>query len=267
MTRLALAWFLILAAAAPARAEVVPDLLRGEAVVTGRDNPDERARGVRLALTQVLIKMCGDDRVAEHPQLLDVLAEAESHVQAIEYEDRKKGVQISDEQGTRDRSFHLRVDFHGNRIHAILDRMGLSAWHEDRPRLLVVLSVVDHVGQFVVGSVAERGTGHRETLVMDSHRRGLALVLPKMDPVEAMALSHREVAEAHGGALGALATSYTADAVLAGTMEITGAGYWNTGWTLLADGMPMRWQVPDSTLDRAIAYGLGQTARELAGVR
>lgn len=267
MTRLVLVWFLMLAAAIPARAEVVPDLLRGEVIVTGRDDLEERSRGIRLALTQVLIKLGGDDRVAEHPRLTDALAGAESHVRTIEYEDRKAGVQVSDEQGTRDRSFHLRVEFDRDRVHAILDSLGLRPWHEDRPRLLVVLSVVDHVGQFVVGSEAERGAGHRETLVLDARRRGLALVMPKMDAVETMALSHGEVAEAHGGALGALARSYVADAVLAGTMEITGAGFWNTGWTLLGGGMPVRWRVPGATFDRAIAYGLGQSARELAGIR
>ncbi|GHD61852.1 hypothetical protein GCM10017083_49790 [Thalassobaculum fulvum] len=264
MARLILVFFVLLAAVAPVRAEAVPDLMRGEAIVTGRDNPEERARGVRLALTQVLVKVCGDDRVAEHPQLPRHLANAEALVRQIEYEDRKKGVQISDEQGTRDRSYHLRVDFDPDQVHAILDALGFHSWRADRPRLLVVLSVSDDRGQFVVGTEAERGVGQRETLALDAHRRGLVLVIPKMDRVEALALSHREVAEAHGGALGALAMSYEADAVLAGTMSMTGAGYWSTDWTLMADGMPERWHVPATTFDRAIAVGLGETARVLS---
>ncbi len=264
MARLILVFIVLLVAVAPVCAEVVPDLMRGEALVTGRDNPEERARGVRLALTQVLVKVCGDDRVAEHPQLPKHLAEAEALVRQVEYEDRKKGVQISDEQGTRDRSYHLRVDFDPERVHAIVDALGFHSWGEDRPRLLVVLSVTDARGQFVVGTEAERGIGQRETLERDAHRRGLSLVIPKMDRVEAMALSHREVAEAHGGAIGALALSYGADAVLAGSMSMTGAGYWSTDWTLLADGMPERWHLSGMTFDRAIAVGLGETARVLS---
>jgi len=267
MARLILVFLVLLAAAVPARAEVVADLMRGEAIVTGRDNLEERARGIRLALTQVLVKACGDDRIAEHPQLPKHLAEAEALVRQIEYEDRKKGIQISDEQGTRDRSFFLRVDFDPEQVHAILDALGFHSWRADRPRLLVVLSVTDTRGQFVVGSEAERGVGQRETLELDAHRRGLSLVIPKMDRVEAMALSHREVAEAHGGAIGALAMSYRADAVLAGSMSITSAGYWSTDWTLMADGMPEHWHVPDTTFDRAIAAGLGETARVLSGER
>src|SRR3546814_10457507 len=64
-----------------------------------------------LALVQVLVKACGDDRVADHPWLPAILANAGSYALGYEYEDRKKGIQISDEQGTRDRSFHFRVDF------------------------------------------------------------------------------------------------------------------------------------------------------------
>lgn len=267
MVRFALAGFLALAIACPLRADVVPDLLRGEAIVTGRDNIEERSRGIRLALTQVLVKVCGDDRIADHPQLQAVLAEAENHVLAFEYVDRKSGIQISDEQGTRDRSFRLHVDFHRDNVHAILERLGYLPWHEDRPRLLVLLSVTDHESQFMVGTESGKGVGHRETLILDGHRRGLAVVLPKMDRVEAMAISHRDIAEIHGGTLGALALSYTAGALLAGTMTITAQGYWKTDWTLLADGLPLQWHVSDAPFDRAIALGLSQSARVLAGVQ
>ena len=86
-----------------------------------------------------------------------------------------------------------------------------------------------------------------------------------MDSVEAIAISHNDVASASGQALGALAMSYSAGAVLSGAMAMTSAGYWNTDWTLLADDLPERWHVSDTTFDRAISQALGQSARELAG--
>ena len=258
---LALAAFMTLGSA---RADTVPDLYRGEAIITGRDNLDERARGIRLALSQVLVKVCGDDRVVDHPMLPPVLAGADTFVRNYEYEDRKKGIQISDEQGTRDRSFHFRVDFDPEGIHGILDRLGKPAWREERPRLLVLLAVSDHGGPFIVGTESARGVGQRETLLLDAHRRGLPVVLPKMDAVETMAVGYREIAATSGVAMGALASAYRADAILAGAMEITADGYWTTEWTLLADGMPIRWQVPRATFDRSIARALGESVRILA---
>lgn len=265
MARLALVLVLVLLTSGPASAEPVSGLYRGEAIITGQDNLDERARGMRLALVQVLVKACGDDRVADHPSLPAILANAESYALGYEYEDRKKGIQISDEQGTRDRSFHFRVDFDPEAVDGILHRLGLAAWHRDRPRLLVALAVTDHQGPFIVGTEIGRGVGQRETLLIDARRRGIPLVLPRMDSVETMAVSHQEVSAVNGPAVGALATAYGADAALIGTMEITAAGYWDTDWTLLADGMPIRWSVPGTTFDRAIADGLGQSARVLAG--
>src|SRR3546814_13914566 len=108
MARLALALVLALLTSGPGSAEPVSGLYRGEAIITGRDNLDERARGMRLALVQVLVKACGDDRVADHPSLPAILANAGPYALGYEYEDRKKGNQISDEQGTRDPSTHFR---------------------------------------------------------------------------------------------------------------------------------------------------------------
>ena len=267
MPRPFLLGFLVLLIVGSARAEVVPELYHGEAIITGQDNLDERARGVREALTQVLVKVSGDDRIAEHPTLPSILAGADAYVLRYEYADRKKGVQISDEQGTRDRSFHFMVEFDPAGVHGILSRLGLDPWHEDRPRLLVILAVTDHAGAFIVGTEESRGIGHRETLEIDAKRRGLPLVLPKMDTVEALAVSHQEVASTSGAAVGALAASYRAGAVLAGAMTISSQGYWTTDWTLLADDVPDRWRVPESTFDRAISQALGHSARVLAGVK
>ncbi len=264
MTRLVLVLFLMLMAAPPLRAEVVPDLMRGEAVVTGRDDLEERARGVRVALTQVLVKVCGNDRVVHHPDLPGYLAEAEAHVRSFEYAEPDAAGQVSDEEATRDRRYRLRVEFDPEAVHALLGRLGFNPWHEDRPRLLVLLAVNDSQGTYIVGTEADRGTAQRETLVLDARRRGLVLVVPKMDSAEATALHPREIAEAHGGAIGALATSYRADAVLAGTMTMRSHGYWDADWTLLADAIPVRWRVPGRSFDQAVAIGLGETARVLS---
>lgn len=267
MPRPVILGFVVLLMVGSARAEVVPDLYRGEAIVTGQDNIGERVRGIRTALIQVLVKLSGDDRLIDHPTLAPILANTQSYVKNYEYEDRKKGIPISDEQGTRDRSYYLRVDFDPVGVHGILARLGLDPWHADRPRLLVVLAITDDSGPFIVGTEERRGIGQRDTLFDDAHRRGLPLVLPKMDTVETLAISHTEVASASGQALGALAMSYSAGAVLSGAMAMTSDGYWSTDWTLMADDMPERWHVSDTTFDRAISQALGQSARVLAGTQ
>ena len=52
MPRPFLLGFLVLLIVGSARAEVVPELYHGEAIITGQDNLDERARGVRRVVVQ-----------------------------------------------------------------------------------------------------------------------------------------------------------------------------------------------------------------------
>jgi len=267
MTRFFLLSVLTVVTFGAPHAEVVPHLHRGEAIVTGQDDLEERERGIRHALIHALIKLSGDDRVADHPELPAILADAETFVIAHEYEDRKHGVPISDEQGTRDRSFQLRVDFDGDALHNVLERLGFGAWHEDRPRLLVLLAVTDHVDAFVIGTEVAQGIGHREVLEYEAHRRGMPLVIPRMDSFEATAVSHHDVVSTHGGAVGALARAYSADAALTGAMTQSSTGAWSTDWTLLADDLPVRWRVPETTFDRSISQALGHSSRVLAGAR
>jgi len=251
----------------PAAAEVVPDLYKGQTIVTGRDNLEERRRGIREVLPQVLVKVSGDDRLAVHPRLASLLERAESFVAGLAYEDRKKGVQISDEQGTRDRSYVLSVAFDPARIDAALGELGAGVWEADRPKLLVLLGIRDGVGTYVLGTNTERGYGHRETFFALRQRRGLPLALPRMEGIEQRMIEYLTlVSTPDPAALDAMRGRYQADATLVGTMAVTPAGLWDTKWTLLRQGRSAAWTVEGTTFDRAIEEGLGRSARIMAGL-
>src|SRR3546814_17903607 len=96
---------------------------------------------MRLALVQVLVKACGDDRVADHPWLPAILANAGSYALGYEYEDHKKGIQTSDAQGTRARSFHFQVHFAPAAQDRILHPISLAACPRTRPPLPAALHV------------------------------------------------------------------------------------------------------------------------------
>ena len=87
-----LALVVALLAAAPAGAD---ELYSASAIVTGRDNLAERARGTREALLVVLARVAADPGVAAQALPED----PERYVLERRYTDRKAGVQISDEQG------------------------------------------------------------------------------------------------------------------------------------------------------------------------
>jgi len=187
----------------------------------------------------MLAKVSADAEVAKHAAA--ALADAESYVVSRIYRDRKAGVQISDEQGTRERSFVLEVAFDRVRIDALLRSLGREPWTGERPALRVVLRVTDAVATYLVTQTSERGWGHREFRVI-GEKAGLPVVLPQVE------------------ASGALGT----DNLLSGNMTMTEDGYWVTEWRLRAAGSSTQWTVPATTFDRAIAQGVWTAARRLA---
>ena len=207
------------------------DLYRANAIVTGRDNLAERERGTREAFLAVLAKVGADPSVAKQAKSED----PESFVLERRYTDRKAGVQISDEQGTRDRSFVLEVRFDPARVDALLRSLGREPWRGERPPLLVRLRVTDTMATYEVTQESERGWGHREAILAAGRKAGMPVVLPP----------------AH------------AARVLSGEMRMTPDGYWRTEWRLGGE----RWTVGPATFDRAIENGIWTAARRFASVK
>ena len=257
---------LLLVAAGPARAEVVANLYRGEAIVTGQENLEERQRGFREALAEAVVKVSGDARLATDPRLAPALAEAQRFVARFEYEDRLAKKKLMDEQGTRERSYILRVDFDPAALDRLLAGLGARPWAADRPRLLVLLMVQDSVGQYLLGEDSPRGWGQREALNDIARRRGLPVVLPRTaaDEEHAVGLAAGEAADAEATAR--VAALYGATAVLRGTMRMRPDGLWDTRWTLAPPAGGESWHTDATTFDRAIGTGLAGAARQLAGI-
>ncbi len=248
-----------------AAAEVVQDLYRGQAIVTGQDNPSERERGVGEALIEVLIKVSGDMRIAADPRVPAILDQAFAGVTALDYEDRLAKKKLMDEQGTRERSYVLRVDFDPVRIGSMLAGLDRAPWGSLRPTVLVLLSVRDLAGSYVLTAKRDRGYSQRESLLSAGRKRGLPVVLP-----EGVADPDRNFLDADAifkgpGQIEALRDMYAADHVLIGTMILTADGTWQTTWQLQGpDSNDAAWQIGPGSFDKALLSGIEGTAWRLA---
>ena len=246
-------------------AEVLADLYRGEAIITGQDNLEERQRGFRESLTEVLIKVSGNARLPGNPRLADVLAEAQRYVVGFSYEDRLAKKKLMDEQGTRERSFLLRVDFDPAKVDDLLGQLGARPWRGERPRVLVLLRIWDTIGRYLLTTDSRRGYGPREVLLSVSRRRGLPIVLPG-GLADAEANAAVEAGAEDGAAVARLASDLGADAVLRGEMVLTPDGYWDTEWMLQDQHIDRPWRIEHTTFDRAIAAAIEDSAAALAGL-
>jgi hypothetical protein len=168
-------------------------LYKAEVIVTGRGE-EERERGFREGVAEIVLKLTGGYGLKESSKLGPFLSNPGRFIEEFTYEDRMKGIPVHDEQGTRDRPFFLRMTAGAGKMDAALSAEGLTIWR-DRPEFEVLLTVRDARGIFLAGSedpaapagslfgyrVAHLhydGYEQREVLKSIAARRGLTIRLP-----------------------------------------------------------------------------------------
>ena len=117
-------------------AATADDLYRAQTIVTGQGETN-RLVGFATCLEDVLIKVSGALKLAGDSRLDPYKSNAKEFVTAHDYRDQKAGRPKGDEQGTRDRSFYLTVDFDKDRIDGLLRKLGLKPWLANRPSVSV----------------------------------------------------------------------------------------------------------------------------------
>lgn len=244
-------------------AEGADPLYASQAVITGQDNVPERERGFRETLADVLVRLSADPGVPESPAGAALIADAGRYVADFDLLDRKKGIQISDEQGTRDRSYILTVHFDRAALKPAMEAAGLPVWEGARPATAVFLGIDDTVRRYVLSETSRRGYGQRETLHSLSRRLSMPIVIPP----EPVPVGFDALVDPDPAALGKLASGLGADGTLAGTLALGEGGYWTLDWVSLAGpgAEPADGHIEGVTFDAALRTAVVsamQAARE-----
>jgi hypothetical protein len=239
------------------------DLYRTQTLVTGQGEPN-RLIGFAVCLEQVLIKASGAISLTGDPRLKPYKASARDFVRAYEYRDEKLGKPKNDEQGTRDRSFYLIVDFDEKRIDDTLAALGLKPWLAHRPVLGLFVEMNPGARTYVVTSDAAETDLQRASLRIAADRRGMQFALP----------TSAAIAKLPSGALAAMPASGLAPiaagqggevALVARLVWDDSALEWNNEWRLDWQGKPYRWQFRSETFDEGFRHGIGNAAEVLSG--
>ena len=219
-------------------------LYRATTIITGQDNLSERARGIEDCLRAVLAKVSVRQAVADHPVIGQALTDPDPLVEGYDYLDRKEGIQISDEQGTRDRSFLFTTHFKPDRINRLLYMANMRPWLAERPAIAIQLIIDDGVATYQLTQSSERGWGQRAVIESLIERVGINLLLPD-----------GEMPRASVG--------------LSGFMSVTKDGYWSSNWALDSSkfsdtGSDAHWEGTIGSFDRVIAEAVWESARILS---
>lgn len=251
--------------AGTAAADPLARLYQGRTIVTGR-RPETTIPGLARCLSQVLVRVSGDQRLAKHPALAKLQAEPEAAVKRYEYRDLYAGRPLRDEQGTRDRPYEMTVEYVPSRIDQMLVQMGSRPWLAERPRLVIFLAV-HHIGStFVLTSMADQGDLMRESFQDAAWNSAMEVVIPSPATIAEASLTVENLPEMPLGTLLPLVDRKVGQIPLAGTLtwskELLA---WRAAWRLSAGGADHRWQVAGVNFDAAFRNGVGGAAQILSG--
>jgi len=261
MVRSLLFVVILVLGATTAPAAVVSGLYNAQAVVTGTVEP-ERTRGFRAGLTDIIVKLTGDPRLADGKRIAPLLEKPHRFVAQFEYEDRMKDIPVHDEQGTRERPHDLRMRFKTDAVDAALASLGLTKWPADRPELAVWLGVRTALSPYVLRADGPNGYGQRLVIRETAARRGLPVQLPPSEQ-ESAAVT---VDDIEAGDLAKLwHRSEGAGALLSGVLSITADGYWDISWRLAWHDRARAWALHHVSFDTALKDGLDTAVLVLSG--
>jgi uncharacterized protein len=253
----------VLRTASSTGVETINDLYRARTIVTGQGE-ENRLRGFPLCLEDVLIKVSGDPRLIDDPQLGRLQAQAQTFVVSFDYHDRMAGLATHDEQGTRDRPYDLIVHFDHDKIDAALRSLGLTSWTTPRPRVVVLIGMKQAAAKFMLTRDGDHA-GPDDSLAAAAEKRGIPIRIPSTGELTTHGIAWEGLSGDPAG-FNAIARALGADIALAGQLiwEEQELG-WAASWSLAASGGVHRWQIRGVTFDAAFRNAFGGLAQVLSG--
>ena len=190
----------------PAAHSLVVDGLYLQEIAVIDQGDAERLRAYREGLTEVILKVTGEERWMQNGDVTRALLDAQSYVQEVTYR--------TDSAGVAPQTL-IRVTFDRELIDRMLTAAGIPVWDRNRPSVLLWLTVQGADGQReLLGSDSEHAV--LELVREFSTKRGVPILLPLMDvedrrnlPVDiAWSLDEQAIRKA--------SARYGADSVLSG---------------------------------------------------
>src|SRR5690606_11916315 len=197
----------------------------------------ERRAAAPRALSEVLVKLTGDDAAPSHPALAELVANAASLIQQYRY---REDARIVD--GVPQRRTTLIARFSSDAVNARVLEAGLPLWPEPRPPVTVWLGIDDGSGARLVSSAQAGAVG---ALTAQAGKRGVELVFPLLDLEDQNNLDVQDVWREDVTVIRDASVRYGGSAVLSGRLRRDGGG-WASSWVVIdGDEVLERWSASD----------------------
>ena len=263
---------LLLIVVSPRVVALPVDGLYGFELPVQNQSDAERRRAYREALAAVVLKVTGESRWLQQPQVQSALNNAQSYVEEVSF---RSGVQqlVADPEQNADilaeqvivsvPATFINVRFSRAAIDDLLDSANIPIWDRNRPSVLVWLSIQNASGErMLLGSDSE----HQVLEIMRdfSQRRGVPLLIPILDLDDRRNLSADQAWSLDQQAILAASERYGADSILSGRLLVTPTGELVGLWQFMFDDTTTTFDGFDSDLKNYMETSLNQVTTSLA---
>jgi len=249
-------WLLLCAlcsAIGSVQAENVPKLYDVEMAVDSQQNSVLK-KVAKIALETVFIRVSGSRSVAENRKIAIAIAGAQKYIKQYQY--RRRPNQSGEEQ------LQVVIEFEQTLVDRALREAGLALWAQNRPTLLLWLTVEDINGRRFASEDSDpeiaAAIGYFASL------RGLAIKLPLFDLQDALAVEPDEAWTLNSWRLLGAVKRYQSDAVLLGRFSQLSNGELIGEWLYRAGTEEKNYRAQSGNLRAYIGDGLNAVADLMA---
>lgn len=229
----------------------IKGLYRMDVAVQSKDE-STRNEDIRKALEQVLKRLVRTDAM-QSKAVRSMLEKPDHFVLQYEY------ITKSDTDAPLD---YLRVEFDSPRINDTLRKSNISPWGEQRPEVLVWLSIEDNAEKSIF--VADQMPEIDRALRAAAEESGLPVTVPLWDLTDQQSLSIEDLETGNGERVKQASARYETDAVLAGRLSHRPEGTWDATWRIYLQNLDETWQGNFPDLQEALRSGTSGVYSRLA---
>ncbi len=237
----------------PVLAVKVESLYKGVVPVTTQA-VSERNPAMQLALTQVLIKVSGNDQILNNPQLKSRLSSADTLVQQFGY--------LTAPAGKNTAPYLLEVQFDPTSVNQWLRDAGAATWGLNRPLVFawIVYEAPGHPAEIISSDSANEVAS---LLKQDAVQRGLPFLLPVMDMTDLNQITTKDITDMAIPLLTNAAKRYAGDAILIGHITLQGDSL-TSQWKLILDNNQWDWNLTGKNMTEIAPPLIGNITNTLA---
>lgn len=242
---------LVLALATTSTLQALPvDGLYSQEIVVANQSEAAREQAYRDAFQRVIVKVTGERRWLEYPQVREATQQASDYVAEVSY--RTVGLER-----------RLDVRFDQSLVDGLLNRADIPVWDRNRASVLLWITV-----QESDGSRTMLGSSSDHALLMQARdfatERGVPILIPLLDLTDRRMVPVTQGWDLDAEALRAVGQRYGADSVLAGRLLITPANEVVGLWQFLFREQVHVFDHVDNSVDTYMDVPLDEVTTRLA---